>query len=246
MSSAALGTTDTPSTPPATRPRVKTLQQEEIVREFTETYGIDASQISFDGEKPEPLFDFEALNLLATTLGNFPSIITEIGDVDGAMGLVTSSCEIKLPDGRRRVVFGAAVVGEDMPEEKLIETIPQALNVAQARALRKGLRAVGWDAFRAHRQQGENILTFNPSPDIAKNEIAELHILAKDVGLITSDGDKTNYYRMMAIWFPGVKTSKELDEVQRAQMIATLRGLKKSKTVSIKPSTSVSAESPQS
>jgi hypothetical protein len=242
MSSAAPVTTNSSSSPPATRPKVKTLEQEEIVREFTTAYDIDPSQISFDSERPEPIFDFEALNLLATLLGNFPSIVTDLGDVNEAMGLVTSSCEIRMSDGRTRVVFGAAVVGEEMPDSKLIESIPQALSLAQARALRKALRAVGWDAFRAHRQQGENTLALNLPADLVKTEIAEIHILAKEVGLITRDGDKTNYYKMMGIWFPEVKTSKQLDEVQRAQMIATLRALKKSKAITVQTGITGKAE----
>lgn len=119
-----------------------TLPQQSVIREFTENYDIDPEQIWFEGDSDKPVFDYDALLTLAHELTNIPSIIVELGDVNHTTGLVTASCELKLNDGRTRVVFGSAIVGETLHGRYTIDTIHQALNVAQARGLRKGLRFV--------------------------------------------------------------------------------------------------------
>lgn len=208
-----------------------TLAQEELAREFSTDYGLDLSQITFYSERLEPEFDFEALNYLTNVLGNFPSISTEPDEVFTQFGLVIATCEITLPDNRFRKVFGSAYVGEKLQNGTMIGDIPQALNIAQARALRKGLKAVGWDALRAHQARKHGDLEFKPSPpseeEVRANELAEAHILGQQIGLISPNGDKSRWYRCISLWFPELeeKSSAAMNAEQRARFIATLRAL---------------------
>lgn len=231
---------NTPAAPQrAAANRPLTLEQEDFVREFTYLYGIERWQISFENERLEPIFDFDALSTLALKLSDISSIVVEPGDIDAHLGIATSSCEVKLPDGRLRLVFGSAMMGEQMPNGGNIVDLKQALDVSQARALRKGLRAVGWDPVRAHRetkseynrQNPASPVSTTPSPEdeLRKNELAEIHILAKELGLIDEKGDKTKYRTLIGVYFPGVESSEKMNGVQRAQLIATFRALKNSR-----------------
>src|SRR4051812_4871826 len=107
------------------------IDQEALALEFQQAYGIEPKQISFDGEQLEPIFDFEALNRLVHTLGNFPMISTDLNQVDREANLVTATCDIAVPDGRMRHVSAGAVIGEVLPNGSIIQDVAQALNVAQ-------------------------------------------------------------------------------------------------------------------
>lgn len=246
--SATVPTTSTQNVPAgpqrAAAKRPLTLEQEQFVREYTETYGFDRSQISFENERAEPIFGFDALSIMALRLSDISSIVVEPGDIEAHLGIATSSCEVKLPDGRLRLVFGSAMIGEQMPDAGNIEDLKQALDVSQARALRKGLRAVGWDPVRAHREwkiaydmkaTGKVTtappVSTTPSPEdeLRKNELAEIHILAKELGLIDEKGDKTKYRTLIGVYFPGVESSEKMNGVQRSQLISTFRALKNSR-----------------
>ncbi|MBD0370299.1 MAG: hypothetical protein ICV60_05650 [Pyrinomonadaceae bacterium] len=212
-----------------TQPPRWTLQQEDVAREFMEAYGIERQQISFDVDSPDPIFDFDALNLLVHTLGNFPVISTDLDKVEEKTGLVTATCDITVPDNRMRHVTAASFIGETLPGGSIVGNYTQALNVAQARALRKGLRAVGFDVVRAHRQSSEAPLTLNmvSETDSRTKDLAQAHILGKEMGLIQG-GDKTLWSRLISIWFGGRASSAELSDEELVIFVARLRGLKSS------------------
>jgi hypothetical protein len=236
MTSAAAQTQQQPP-----KRKVLTLAQEEIVREFCEDHGLSAKQISFEGaEAVEPIFDFDALSLLALKLGDIPYLGVEPGQIDSPNGIATSMCEVRLSSDYARRVFGSSLIGEVMPDGEPVADLKQALDISQARALRKGLRAVGFDPLKEHyawKAANETLVLnlpsnapLNEAEALRKRELAEIHILAKDAALINDEGDKTRYYAMLNILFPETTSATEMDEVQRSQWIAALRGLKRSRT----------------
>lgn len=212
----------------ATEPRLLTPAQEQLVREFTEIYGLERSQISFDSDRPDPIFDFDALSLLSVKLSDIKAIRVVPCEVL-ITGLAASSCEVKLPDGRTRDFFGSALLGEVMPDGGTVDDIKQALDISQARSLRKGLRAVGWDPVRAHQDflagRGTE-LGASPTAGNQRNaELAQAHILGQELGLIVG-ADKTRWQKLLAIWFNGKDSSATLNDNQRSQLLAILRSLK--------------------
>ncbi len=141
-------TSNANSAPPTTRAQSTwTLKQEELAREFVEAYGLDRKQISFEGASEQPIFDFDALSILSLRLTDIPDIRVEPGDFHNAAGIATAICRITLRDLRAREVYGNCLVGEVMYDGTEVADIGQALKIAQARALRTGLRAVGFDPF---------------------------------------------------------------------------------------------------
>jgi hypothetical protein len=203
------------------RQSIWTLKQEEMAREFMEAYGLARKQISFDGVSEQPIFDFDALSILSLKLTDIPDIRVEPGDFHNAAGIATAICRITLRDGRTREVYGNCLVGEVMHDDSEGSDIGQALKIAQARALRTGLRAVGFDPVRAHRMQQSEAGEFQ---DLRTSQLAELHILGAELGYIIGD-DKTAWKNLVHSHF-GVTSSADLNELQRSQFLTTLRALK--------------------
>jgi len=208
--------------------RPLTLEQEQILREFTEHYGLERKQIGFDGDRAEPIFDVDALSQLALELSDIPSIIIEPGNIDSSVGIVTSSCEVKLADGRMRTVHGSALLGEEMHDGGIINDIKQALDVSAARALRKGFRAVGFDPVKAHekRIKGQDLsLSLSSEAEQRNRELAEAHKLGEELGYIFGD-NKVAWSNLVNSYFPGHTSSGTLNSVQRAQFLSMLRAWK--------------------
>lgn len=211
--------------PHGARTKVLTLQQEEIQREFIQAYGLDPKQISFEGERPEPIFDFDALSTLSLALTDIPDIRVEPGDFNHIAGLTTANCRITLRDGRAREVYGNCMVGEEMHDGTLVENIGQALNIARARALRNGLRAVAFDPLRAHNNAKANQQATTEFSDVRSKELAEIHILGAELGYIKGE-DKTAWRTMIGTYFEGKSSSAELSDLHRSQLLGMLRGWK--------------------
>jgi hypothetical protein len=212
--------------------RQLTLAQEQIVREFTTTYDLERHQISFDGEHAEPIFDYDALSILSLTLApDIVSMIAERGTVDPRDGIADASCVVELRDGRSRTVFGTAFVGEEMFDGNKIEDFRQALDVAQARAARRGLRACGFNAVKAHQKAraGETLeLNLEEVKDVRAADLALIHVLARECGYITGTGDDESYRDLIHSLFPDLvePSAAHMNEKQRAYFITTLRSLK--------------------
>lgn len=128
-----------------------TIEQLQLKKEMLEQYDIEANQISVD-EKGNPIFDYEALSLLALHLApHIRKIETSPGATNAEY--VTADCVVCLDDGRARSSFGHCWIGETAPDGTEINTGNKAMDFAQARALRRGLRSVGFDPLKAHRKQ---------------------------------------------------------------------------------------------
>jgi hypothetical protein len=214
------------------RPRQWTLEQEQLAREFKQHYGIEASQIGFETDRPDPIFDYDALSVLSLALTDeIVNMSTEPVGSNEVTGVVMMKCVVTLRDGRTREPIGTAALGEVMPGGGEIADFKQALDVAQARAVRKGLRAVGFDPVKAHqkRMRGED-LALNLPPDPHRQQMAEIHLLAQEAGLITENGDDSTYRTLMGQLFTDesgqpITTATKLNDKQRADFIANLRSL---------------------
>ncbi len=211
--------------PPTTARKVLTLQQETVAREFIEKYGLEPKQISFDGEREEPIFDFDALSILSLRLSDIPEIRVEPGDFNNAAGIATANCRILLADGRVREVYGSCLVGELMYDGSEVTDINQALKIAQARALRNGLRAVAFDPVRAHNLAKTEQQSSNEFKDVRSKELAEAHALGQELGYIVGD-NKVAWSNLISVNFPGVRSSGDLNDLQRSQFLTMLRAWK--------------------
>lgn len=93
-----------------------------------------------------------------------------------------------------------------------ITGVKQAIDVSRARCLRTGLRAIGFDALKAHElaKQGKRLdLMGNEARDRQKR-LAEIHVHAgpRGLNLITKDGDRSEYEMLLAECFQGAHDFK--------------------------------------
>jgi hypothetical protein len=229
MSTPATATNQPDAPPPMATPKTFNLKQEEIIRQFTEAYGLDRKQISFAPNSSEPIFDFEALSTLSLVLGDIPNIRVEPGDFNNAAGIATAMCWVSLNDNRTREVFGNCLVGEILHDGSPVEHIGQALNTARARALRNGLRAVGFDPVRAHNQKNKEQNAHTELTDVRSKELAEIHILGAELGYIVGD-NKVAWRNLISSYFPGHYSSGDLTDLHRSQLLGMLRAWKSART----------------
>ncbi len=215
------------------KPRVLTLAQEEIVRAFTNDYDIEHDQIGFRGEDLEPIFDFDALSILALALTDFREISVEPGDFNAIGGVATATCGVVLSDNRLRGAYGHCVIGQVLHDGSEVTDLSMAMGVARARALRTGLRMAGFDPVRAHRahraHQGEN-LPFSPpeETDQRTKDLRQIHALAEEL-LWVKDGDESEYRRQINTLYPGINSAGDMTDQQRSQFIAIMGGLQKAR-----------------
>jgi hypothetical protein len=210
--------------------RSLSIQQEQLVRAFAQ-YGIQPRQISFDIRGNEPVFDFNALSVLSMALA--PDIVSmETEELDRRDDYVSLKCRVILKDGRSRAPLGLALIGEVLPDNTKIVDYKQAFLVAQSRAARAAFRAVGFNPVQAHerRMRGEDLaLDFNTDP--RAKDLATIHLLADEAGLITEVGDDTAYRKHIGDLFADdegrpITSARNLDDKQRSQLIASLRSMK--------------------
>lgn len=200
-------------------------ENSKLVREFCAAYGLSPNQISFDGA--EPIFDFDALNILANTLARIPNIDVGLEKFHKENDLAESYCRIGLNGRITRKLFGVAMIGEAMHDGTVITGEIQAINVSRARALRCGLRAVGFDPVKFHeaRKAGKEIDLLGTEEESEAAVRAQIHVLAGPRGLnfIKKNGDRSEYENLLASYFGGRTSSKDLDPAERAQWLGMLR-----------------------
>lgn len=210
-------------------------EQSSLVKEFTETYDLDESQISFEGESLEPIFDYEALNALRLALTDIRHIEPSIEERNEAQGIVTVKCQVVLSDGRSASALESAMIGETMPNGRAIESLRQAQNVAQARALRRGIRSVGVNLLRAHRQfmlSGE-VAKSTPDAEFQSSRGKEIHALAQEWGHIKGQ-EKSAYYDFIErIFGEGKRSSLDLNDIQRSQLATMYRSMLKARKAAL-------------
>ena len=200
--------------------------QQKLRDEFCEAYGLKSDQISFDGDS-EPIFDFDALSLLANTLTDIPGIEVGLKKFDDATNLAESFCKMTLHGRRTRDFFGMALVGEQLHDGKVISGTIQAINVSRARALRIGLRSIGFDPVKFHeaRKAGHVIDLLGSDEAERDRTTAQIHVHAGPRGLnfIKRNGDRAEYENLLAAHFNGRTSSKDLEPHERAEWLGMLR-----------------------
>lgn len=205
----------------------KTLQQEDLAKEFINAYALSPEQISFEGEKPEPIFDFEALCVLREKLTDFQSVDTSNISFYEAEKEAQCVCEIVTAEGRKISIVDFAVINEPMPDGTKIETPIQAKRVARARAMRTGIRAAGVNIVKAHQEfvRTGKKLTSEPV-DLKTKQTQEIHILAAELGLINGS-DKSEYEKFLAETFEGRTSSSDLDDIERQRLLVIFRAMRR-------------------
>lgn len=144
-------------TAPATEPVAPPLQkldhkQYHLRKELCAEYGFESSEVFFDGNKPDPYFTFTALSLMVLKLApefHVVSITREL--YDDETNIFTSYAMVGRTDGVTREMSGHAMQGELLPSGELIRSKRQGFEVSSVRAVRKALRAMGFDPMTAHR-----------------------------------------------------------------------------------------------
>ncbi len=197
--------------------------RDKLVAELCETYDLSPGQITFNSIG-EPVLNFDALQVMTHTL------CTQIkydevspNNIEQARKFVSCTARLTLKDGREITRVDIAQMGERIGTEDSIESVPQAINVASARAYRKALRAIGFNAIRAHYQakQGNAFAAEVESEDDSKDR-RELHALAAELGYIK--GNDRNLYRdLLRTMYNGKVSSTQLTEIEARELLAFLR-----------------------
>lgn len=207
--------------------KIKTPAQARLVKELMEAHGLDESQISFDNDSIEPIFDYEALNVLRLRLTDIQTTEPEIVERNVALGIVTVKCTATLPDGRSASDLGSAQLDEPMPDGSTLENFMQAQNVALSRAMRRAIRAVGINLLKVHRQFMETgeIACADIDAEFESNIGREIHKLANSWGHIKGK-DKSEYQGFIEnIFGSGLRSSLDLNDIQRSQLANMYRSM---------------------
>lgn len=208
--------------------RKYTHEQAAIVKELCEVHELDATQIGFeDDSSTTPIFDYEAvcaLSLRLTDIQHIDCSIIDHGDADAE--LITAKCTVTVPDGRTRSCEGSAQLLERLKDGNIIETYQQAAAIAQARAVRRGIRSVGinlWNAHRKFMQTGE-VVAGHTRHDPRSPLYSEIHILATELDLIV-DGDKKRYQEFIAENYDGRTSARDLSDIELHRLLISFRSL---------------------
>ncbi|QQS33526.1 MAG: hypothetical protein IPM50_02780 [Acidobacteriota bacterium] len=192
----------------------KTLTPEQAViqQKYVDVYGLQPSQITFDGDKPDPILDHNAISILSLKLTSVASI--GIDKVVRDDKWVTVHGLVTLADGRSRGSVGSCKLGSTIASGKRVDSDEVALGVATSRMYRQAMRNVGIDIHKAHLEYlaTGKIAGGNLEHDPRSTKYAELHILAAEAGLIVGRDD-SQYRNLIAATYGGVTSAKELDDL---------------------------------
>lgn len=202
-----------------------TNQQLSLVQELCRMHGLLPDQISFDGAELQPIFDYEAVCALSLKLTDIQVIDCEITD-RSEDGISTAKCTVTLPDGRSRVVEDSSEVGENFGFNLRIDSVRAADGLAQNRAVRRGIRSVGVNLYKAHLAYKETgqIAGGHLNHDPRAATYREIHVLASELDLIV-DGDKTKYHQYIAENYDGRTSAADLNDIELERMRITFRSL---------------------
>jgi len=206
--------------------KIYTTEQIALLKELTETHGLDVSQISFEGKDATPIFDYEAVCALSLKLTDIKSIESQLTGSNAEEESVSAICTVTLPDGRTRSVEDSACLHEKFGDGKVIDSIRLAGLVAQARAVRRGIRSVGVNLFRAHQNfiKSGQAATAHTNYDPRQPEYQEIHAIAAKIGLIVN-ADKSQYQQFIAELYDGRTSAKELDNLELRRLKVALRAM---------------------
>lgn len=203
-----------------------TPRQWTVIGELVQTHGLDASQISFDGDEDTPIFDYEAISLLSLKLTDIQKLDCWISERNERAGYAASKCTVTLPDGRERSVSENAYIGEPLPRGSKVEDIRTAEALARSRASRLGIRSVGVNLWLAHQkfvktgEVAEGHTRHNPRKPVYD----EIHQLAENLELIKGS-DRADYEELISAAYDGRRSSSELDDIELQRFLTTVRAM---------------------
>lgn len=204
-----------------------TIAQDELVAELVKYYNLTPDQIGFDGEKLEPIFDFDALCTLREKLTDFKCVDVSRVSFNLETKEATATCIIVNAKGQEITVSDFAQFNESLFDGSTIQNSIQAKRIARARAMRSGIRAAGVNLMQAHRHYLETGETLDVSPINPRlNIYAENHKIAAEIGFIVG-GDKTEYEKHIAQMFDGRTSSKDLNDIELGQLRISLRAIRR-------------------
>jgi len=212
-----------------TTQKIHTTAQIQLLKELTETHGLDVSQISFEGAETTPIFDHEAVSILSLKLTDIQNIEPTKVEFDGS--IVTVHCVVTLPDGRQRGSIGSCEIGETLFGEEFVSNKKYAEAVATSRAFRSGIRNVGINLFRAHQNfiKTGQASTAHTKYDPRQPQYQELHVLAAKIGYIEGS-DKAKYEQYIGELFDGRTSAKELDDLELQRLLVSFRAMSRLNT----------------
>lgn len=224
--------------------KILTTAQQNIADEFVADYNFEYSQISFEGNSLEPIFDYEALNVLRLRLTDIQMTDPEVVERNTRLGIVTVKCTAVLTDGRSASDLGSAQFatfdenknkltdGEFMPDGSEIGNILNAQNLALSRALRRAIRSVGVNLFKSHQEYRRhgNVTVAEIDKEFQSPVGKELHQVATEWGHIRGK-DKSEYQEFMARMFGGKTSSLELNDIEKSQFVTIYRNMIKSRFI---------------
>ncbi len=213
--------------------KILSKEQSELVAEFVATYNLSEEQISFDGNSTEPIFDYEALNVLRLRLTDLQDTDPWIAERNETLGIVTAKCTVTLADGRTASDLGSAQLGEVMPDGGKIENFIQAQNVALARALRRGIRSAGVNLLKAHKQflQTGEIVSGAADEETLSKIGREIHALAAEWGHIKGK-DKSDYQSFIEnVFGTGKRSTLDLNDIEKSQLANMYRQMLNSRNI---------------
>ncbi len=199
-----------------------TQEQQQLVVEFGEDYGIEPGQMIFFGPDPKPLFEVEAAGVLLRTLADAKGIA--VGSVQSHLAdTITMECGITI-DGYFSSAVGSANVNETIEGEAM--SAQQLERLASSRAMRSALVLAGIDLVKLHRQKRSGVVQFTgPDKSYRAKLYARVHGLGKEVGLIGEFGEKALWQRQLWQRYQ-VDTSAQLSDELLEDFAAFLSSLR--------------------
>jgi len=203
------------------------------MRTLVKQFAVDPDRIYWLGG-PDPWLPADVLCGIARLSGNFKSI-EEWHDkfVPERKQVIYRARVIDL-DGHEYSRSGAAMINEQLPEMEKGEVADED-QLAASRALRSTLDLAGFDPFKSNSVirmvEDEGTAARTPlEKTVAEvsaraNDMARIHILAEDAGLIvrspTGPKDQSPYRKWLMDNYK-VTSAVELNETERASVIAAL------------------------
>lgn len=200
--------------------------QNRLIQDLHAHFGIEAKDVSLD-ESGELFFSYDALNLLTIKLApDIQALSLSCHSFESELGIVSSHASATLTDSRHRSCVKSAQIGEAIPGGT-IETLIQAANIADSRAARAVLRAVGFDPVR----EFQAYLHDRVQVTERARQLAELSQAEKDRRFIHKvrddlDMDDPTYRTHLSIATLRQHTSTEgLDELNLSKIATYFRAL---------------------
>lgn len=195
-------------------------EQNALVVELTETYGIEPEEIMFFKNDVKPFLTYEATCTLINQLTGVQDITIEPMQ-SVLQDSLSLRCTLLTAAGYTRSAGGVANFNEAIDGVKMSEQ--QIYALASSRAIRNALKTAGIDLIKLHNRakNGEDVLDFKTKSNAA-SLLAQAHKIGQQKGLIIGSDKSLWYHELWSRYRVG--HSNELTEDQSADFVAFLNG----------------------